>query len=461
MRAPFFPRLPAMLFATALAGITLAFAPSIHAKDQAEPAKEISEKVSAELGKLRTLLDAKNYAEALRLINGLLGGVANPSYDLAILTQIKAQVFLYTSNYAAAVAPLETTIQLGERHAFFDRRTQLENLYTLAQIYYQLASSSTQPAEQRRLFEKAHDTISRWLAQSPAPTADAQLYAASILFGQAMVDPAHPDLARIREAQLAAEKSLYLELQPKPAAYVLILAALQQRGDLVPMADLLELLVNRQPESVNYWQQLAAVYYALAAESKDEAEVQRHNLRALLTLERAQARGLLKSPKENHAVVSLYFALQQYDRAIALLEAGLHSGAIENTQPNWELLASAYQQANNPDAALTTLQKAIERFPRAAGLEFSLGQLHYTLGRSAEAYDHLARSVTKERLERPGQAHLFLAYVAFELQRYDDASRWLEAGAAFPDAKAEDISRLRRAVTEKLRERAASARPAL
>lgn len=455
MRAPIFPRLSAMWFAAALL-----LAPFAQAQDKpAQPAKEISEKVSVELGKLRTLLDTKNYAESLRLIDGLLGGVANPSYDLAILTQIKAQVFLYTNNYAAAVAPLEKTIELGERHAFFDRRTQLDNLYTLAQIYYQLASSSTQPAEQRRLFEKAYGAINRWLAQSPSPTVDAQLYAASILFGQAMVDPAHPDLAKVREAQLAAEKSLYLEIQPKPTAYVLILAALQQRGDLVPMTDLLELLVSRQPESMNYWQQLAAVYYALAAEAKDEAEIQRYNLRALLTIERAQARGLLKSPKENYAVVSLYFALQQYDRAIALLEAGLQSGAIENTQPNWELLATAYQQMHNLSAALTTLNKAIERFPRSAGLEFSIGQLYYTLGRSAEAYDHLALAVSKERLERPGQAHLFLAYVAFELQRYDDASRWLEAGAAFSDAKADDISRLRRAITEKMRERAASAQP--
>ena len=455
MRASFFPRLSVMLLATALS-----FTPFSHAEDKA-PAKEISEKVSVELGKLRTLLDAKNYAEALRLIDGLLGSVTNPSYDLAVLTQLKAQVFLYTGNYAAVVAPLETTIQLSERHAFFDRRTQLENLYTLAQIYYQLASSSTQPAEQHRLFDKAYGRISRWLAQSPAPTADAQLYAASILFGQAMVDAAHPNLAKIREARLAAEKSLYLDIQPKPNAYVLILATLQQQGELAPMTDLLELLVSRQPESANYWQQLASVYYALAAESKDEAEVQRYNLRALLTIERAQARGLLKSPKENYAVVSLYFALQQYDRAIALLESGLQSGAIENTQPNWELLSSAYQQTHNPAAAVTTLQKAIGRFPRAAGLEFSLGQLHYTLGRSAEAYDHLARAVTKERLERPGQAHLFLAYVAFELQHYDDAARWLDAGAAFPDAKADDLARLRRSVREKLRERATPSRPTL
>lgn len=458
MRAPVSRHLSALVVAVSLLGLPALVAPLAFAQSEASaPAKEISEKVSGELGKLRTLLDAKNYPEALRLIDGLLTTVANPSYDLAVLTQIRTQVLLFTSNYTAAVVPLETTIQLGERYGFFDQRTQLDNLYTLGQLYYQLASSSTKPAEQRVLYEKAYGAVSRWIALSPAPTSDGLLYASSILYGQAMVDPAHPDTTKIREAQVMAEKSLFLDLKPKPAAYLLILAALQQRGDMASMTDLLELLVSRHPESVNYWQQLAGAYYGLAAETKDETEIQRYNLRALLTIERAQARGLLKSPKENYAVVALYFSLQQYDRAIALLEAGLQSREIDNTRRNWELLASAYQQVHNDTAALSTFRKAIERFPRSASLEFSLGQLYYTLNRPAEAYEHLASAVAKEELERPGQAHLFLAYVAFELQRYADADRWLEAGATFPDAKPDDLARLRRAVAEKLRERATTA----
>ncbi len=443
------------LAACALASV-LVLPATARAQTVEPPAREISEKVSGELGKLRTLIDAKNYSEALRLIDTLIAAAADPSYDLAILTQIKAQVLLFTSQYTAAVAPLETTLQLGERYAFFDQRTRLDLLYTLSQLYYQLATESKKPAEQNLYFDKAYEAISRWLAQVPVPTSDAQLYAASILYGQATVDSAHPDLDKIRQAQQAAEKSLYLDVRPKDQAYVLMLAALQQLGDLPQVADLLELMVQRQPASVNYWQQLAATYYALAADTRNDAEIERYNLRALLTLERAQARGFLNSPKENYAVIALYFNLHQFDRAIALLEAGLKTGAIENTRRNWELLSSAYQQTHDMPKALATLQQAVERFPREAGIEYSLGQLYYSLNQPAPAYDYLVKAVGKEHLERPGQTHLFLAYVAFELQRYDAAARWIEAGAAFPDVRQDDVNRLRRAVADKLRERPAT-----
>lgn len=446
--------------ALALACCVLAVAAILPVASRAQtepPPKEISEKVSGELGKLRTLVDAKNYTEALRMIDSLTGTVANPSYDLAILTQVKAQMLLFTSQYSAAISPLETTIDLGERYAFFDQRTLLDLLYTLGQLYYQLASESKKPADQALYFNKAYATIDRWLKKSPVPTSEAQLFAASILYAQATVDSSKIDLGKIRESQRAAETSLYLDVVPKNQAYVLLLAALQQQGDLPRMVDLLELLVARQPDSVSYWQQLAGAYYGLAADTKDEAEIQRNNLRALLTLERAQARGFLNSPKENYAVVALYFALQQFDRAIPLLKKGLESGAIESTRRNWELLSSAYQQTQNEKEALATLSQAVTRFPNDAGLEYSLGQLYYSQNKPAEAYDHLSKAVTKENLERPGQVHLFIAYIAFELQRYEDAAKWVEAASKFADTKPDDTERLRRAVTDKLRERTAPA----
>lgn len=440
-------------FLLCLAALLLAPAPGLRAQGEPPP-KTISEQLSGELGKLRALADAKNYPEALRLIDTLIAAAPNPSYDLAILSQVKAQLHLFGSDYAAAVAPLETTLKLAEAHGFFDTRTQLDTLYTLSQLYYQLGSESKKPAEQAARFDQAYAAITRWLARTPAPTAEARLYAASIRYGQATADANKPDQAKLAEARRAAEESLYLELKPKETPYVLILATQQLGGDLAGMAELLELLVARRPDSATYWQQLAGTYYGLAAATRDEAEIQRHNLRALLTLERAQARGLLASPKENYAVVALYFTLQRYDRAIALLEAGLQTGAIESNRRHWELLASAYQQQRDEPAAIATLKKAVARFPDEPALTFSLGQLAYALNRLEEAYAHLAAACARDNLERPGQSRLFTAYVAFELQRYEDAARWLDAAQASPDTKPEDLARLRRAVTEKLRERA-------
>jgi hypothetical protein len=446
-------RLPLRPLGLLAFGLLLAAPHSARAQTE-PPAKEISEKTSAGLGKLRPLIDAKNYNEALNLIDSLLVTAAYPSYDLAILSQIKSQLLLTTNQYSAAIPPLETALQIGERYGFFDERTRLDSLYLLSQLYYQTGSDSKQPAEQNRRYDQAYAAITRWLSLSPTPTAEAQLYAASIVYGQAIADPAHIDLAKLAQARTSAEQSLYLDAKPKDQAYLLILAALQQSGDLTRVAELLELLVSKKPESTAYWQQLSGTYYALASESKKPADSERYNLRALLTLERAQARGLLNSPRENYAIVALYFTLQQFDRAITLLQTGLKAGTIENTKRNWELLAASYQQSHAEPKAIETYQQAITRFPKDASLEFSLGQLLYAQNRPAEALTHLELATTKEGLDRPGQAQLYTAYVAFELQRYDAAAQWLDSAAKQPDAKKDDIERLRRAVTEKVRERA-------
>ncbi len=227
---------------------------------------------------------------------------------------------------------------------------------------------------------------------------------------------------------------------------MLLLAALQQQGDLPRVAELLELLVRRQPDSANYWQQLAGSYYALAAESKKEADIGRYNLRALLTLERAQARGLLNSPKENYAVVALCFTLQQFDRAISLLEAGLKAGTIESSRRNWELLASSYQQTSREPRALASLEKAVARLPEDGQLEFTLAQTLYAGARVADARRHLELALQKGGLAKPGQAHLFLAYLAFELQDFAAAGQQALAAAAFDDVKKDDLARLTGAI---------------
>jgi hypothetical protein len=446
--------IPSFLFRLAIATTALGLAPAALRAQPEPPPKEISDKVSAELGKLRGFIDAKNFTEALQLIGNLIAQAPNPSYDLAVLSQVQAQILLVNSNYAAAVAPLETTLRLSEAYGFFGQRVQLDTLYTLSQLHYQLGAEAKKPADQIAHFAKAYDAISRWLALSPTPSVDAQLYAASILYGQATLDPAHIDLAKIKAAREAVEKSLYLDVNPKDQAYLLLLATLQQTGDLPGMADLLELLVARHPDSVTYWQQLASAYYGLAAAASSDQEIRRFNLRALLTLERAQANGLLKSPRENYAIVALYFNLQRFDQAIGLLQSGIKSGGIESSRRNWELLAASYQQTRDNAAAVATLKEATARFPAEPSFEFSLGQLLYTLNRVDEAYPHLAAASAKDNLERPGQSRLFTAYVAFELQQYDNASHWLDSAAECADTKPEELKRLRRAVSDKLRDRA-------
>src|SRR5690348_8032924 len=72
------------------------------------PKNEISDKVSDDLGKLKEKVDAKDYDGAVKLLDEVLTKVAPDTYDLAMVSQIKAQILLTQAKCAEAIPALIT-----------------------------------------------------------------------------------------------------------------------------------------------------------------------------------------------------------------------------------------------------------------------------------------------------------------------------------------------------------------
>jgi hypothetical protein len=441
MRPAFPRRLSAALLAVTLAACVRGQTPAVSAN-------ELSEPVLARLADLRALSDAKHHAAALAVIDPLLAAAPAESYDRAVLLQIRVQVLVALGRHAEALTDLENAYTLGERHAFFEPRAQLETLYFMAQLHHQFGFGAKDAAAQKAHLEQARLRIAEWLRRTPSPTADARLLAATIIYAQATADGGAVDPALLQAARREAEQSLRLEAKPRETAYVFLAAVHQQLGEHAAAAEILELLVEQHPASAQYWQQLAAVYLGLAEQARTDADTRRYKLLALLTLERARDRGLLDSPRDRLTAVGLLFHLRRFDQAVDHLENGLASGRLENTRQNWELLASAQQQRHRPGLAVAALERAIAVLPRDGQLEFALGQLHYSLDQVEAARRHFEAAVGKDGLERPGQTHFTLAYLAYEAKQLDEAARWIAAAARFNDVKTEDVSRLARAVQD-------------
>jgi tetratricopeptide (TPR) repeat protein len=212
-------------------------------------------------------------------------------------------------------------------------------------------------------------------------------------------------------------------------------------------------MLRSNPQSEQSWQQLVAIYMNLAGAAGNEAGAHTHNLRAIVTIERAQELGFLKSPSENYTLVALYFTIQQYGRAAALLEKGLKDGSLQNDKRNWELLSNAYQQMKYEDRAIDTLKRATTEFPQDGQLEFAMGQLYYSQGKVEEAYQRALTASRKGRLEKPGQTLLYLAYLGYELGKLEEAARWTEEAVQHADVKSSEIAPIKRAITDALKER--------
>ncbi len=399
---------------------------------------QLTERVAEELSKIQPLAEAENWDAGLAVIQAASVGVTPNSYDDAVLTQMRAQFLLLKGDYRSSIAPLEKTLQLGKTYGYFQPRALLEYTYYLAQLYYQEAGHAEVvargPDVQRSMIDKALQYVRDFLEEAPSPTPDHQNFYASILFARAQSDPNNIDMGLLKESYEAAQKGLRMSLTPSNRFYILSLAALQILDRIPESAEVLEQLVKMEPTNGTYWQQLASTYLNMAGTTQNERRAFELQIRAILTIKRAQSHGLMNEQRDNYNLVGIYFNIQQFDKAIEILERGLRDGSIENLQRNWELLASNYQQLKREFKAIETLKEAMTHFPDAGSIEFQIANIYYALNNLPEALNHAQAALRKGNLARDSQVQSFAAYMAFELRQYDLALQFAEEAVKDPEA---------------------------
>jgi tetratricopeptide (TPR) repeat protein len=470
-----FPRQSALKTAFLLAG----FVASLWMAAQADEKPQLSEAVSGKISDLYKKLNEKSYDAVIAEATQLIAGAKPNSYDIALLSQLKVQGYLYKSAYTEAIAPLETALSLGDRYKYFERRQLLELRWLLAQLYAQEAATEKSPDLKRTKYSKAYETVRRWLSDTPTPTVEALLFAASILYTQAVEGSDTPDLERLGMAEAECRKALLLDVKPREQIYTLLVASLQMQssalmaasdndkaGDktaaeekrkrgidkLLEASKYLELLVEQKPTNSQYWPQLLNPYL-IQAESLPEGTLQRQEAyaKAIITIERAQKMGFLKSPDDHFRLVGIYFNSGQFEGAIDLLSSGLKDGQIEPTLKNWELLAQTYVQIKDEPKAIKTYLEISKLFPKEGTIDMQIGNLYYNQDKYEEALGYMQSAVDKG-VPRPGPLQFFVSYLLFELKKIDEASVAIEKALAItPDSR--EARDLKTAIDDAIKER--------
>jgi tetratricopeptide (TPR) repeat protein len=420
------PTLRSTLLAALCAGLLAASAGAQEQKREYSVSDETSELLST---KYKAAVDAKDLDGALRLIQAQFDKLKDKSsFEAALLLQIKAQTLLQKAEFTKAIEPLEQMLTLSDSHTptYFEDRAITESVYFLSQLYFQEAANSKVPAQSIKFYDKAEAFMERWTKLSKKPTADNYLYYTQLLYNRAILDPEKPDLERIKRALEYVDKAMLMTVRPKDNLFLLKLVCLQQLGRNKETAEYFELLVKQKPENKTYWQQLAAIYLN-----------QQQDIRAIVTIERAQGYGHMNSPADNFNLVGIHFNLGQFERAAELLEKGLKDGSITNEQKNWELLAFSYQQMNRDFKAIDALQRAAKVFPESGQLEYLIAQNYYSMEKLDDALKHLQLCAAKGGGNKPHQSLLFMAYIAFELKKYDVALDAANKAIAMPEGKKE------------------------
>jgi len=427
---------------------------TLHA--QQAPVNQPSERAATDLAKIQPLMDAQDWNGVINLMRSILAYAAPNSFDQALANDILSKSYLQIGDYTASLAPLELAYQSALTNGFFDEKSQLERLYLLAQIYYQEASTTKVRSAQTEAFNKALGYVEKWINLQDEPSSDGRMFYISLLYNQALLDPEKVDMGLLKRAQQQCEVALQAEIAPKEGLYLILIATLQQESNFARTTEFLELLAKQYPTKQTYWQQLFATYSNLSAEAKRPEDAESYNLRAVVTLERAQALGFMNTPKDNYNLVGIYFNIGQFGKATELLHAGLRSGAIEADIKKWELLAYSFLQVNRELTAIEVLKEAIQQFPESGQLDNQIAQIYYSLNQSEQAYRYLNSALAKGGIDNIGAVHYFKAYICFELQKLDEALVAINLAADLQRTENAQLPGLRQAIQDAIANREAA-----
>ena len=436
MPTPFNSPLRRLLCHFAVAVLTVSVAAQEHTYS---PSDETSEG----LPKVKEASDTKKYPEALALLANLIAKAAPGSYDEAILNQYKTQILLQMGEYSKAIEPIERSLALSDSKnpPYFEERATRDLYFFLFQLYFQEANNTKNATLISTYYDKAQKAVEHWLTIVPETNADAQMYYAQLLISRALLNEKSPDKAMLEKAIKEIDRGLMLSARPKDTFYLLKLVCLQQLDRNAESAELMEVVIKSKPDSATYWQQLAALYLSLG---KD--------LRAIITIERAQAHGFMNTPKDNFNLIGIYFNAAQYEKASELLEKGLHGNLIEIEARNYELWSSALQQMQRPLKAIEALQEGAKAFPKNGQMEFLIAQIYTQLEKPEEALPHIQAAITKGNLAKPYQAYLSLSFTAYQLKKFDIALEGAKKAAEYPEG-AKDGNNMVKALEDIMKDR--------
>ncbi len=418
----------------------------------------VSEKTSEAFGKLKPLQEASNWNGMLQVLE------ATPfvpgSYDEALILDMKAKLYATTNQYTKAITPWERAVELSDQHAYFGDKALLEIIFFLGQLFAQEASSTKDPKVQQQYFAKALIYFKRFMDKTPKPTPEAVSTYAMILYYKAVADPNNVDQALLNEARAVINRGLTSSVKPKESFYQLLLTLQQQQNDIVGASEILELLLKTTPAKKDYWAMLMAMYLQLSDKAKDKPTTESYDylVRAIVTMERAQALGFMTAPKENMTLVSLYLMANQFTKGTELLYNGMKKGTIENEAHNWRILGRYYQEANMYTQAIAVLKEATGLFPKNGELEVQIAQLSLQMEKTRDAFEHATAAIAKGNFEgtKPYSIHYLIAYTAYELGEIDAANAAITACEKFEEHKKDtQFPRLRDVVREAIAEREA------
>ncbi len=254
-------------------------------------------------------------------------------------------------------------------------------------------------------FKTAIDYMEQWIAMEANPSS----------LGFDIIAASYWQLKDKKKALKFSERALCVakanKSKPKESTYNLLVALYNGNERVNDMLPLFEELVRFYPKK-RYWTQLSGVYGELKQEDNQ-----------LSALEAAHDQRLLD--KENE-YVSLYQLLMRAEaplKAARAIEYGIQNEFVEENEKHLKFLAQGWHLAQELDKAEPVYEKAAKK-SKEGELYVFLGQIYLATDRYKKAKQALQLGLKKGKLKDPVTVNILLGQVAYELQDFEDATKF-------------------------------------
>ena len=254
-------------------------------------------------------------------------------------------------------------------------------------------------------YKTAIDYMEQWISMEANPSS----------LGFDIIAASYWQLKDKKKALKFSERALCVakanKSKPKESTYNLLIALYNENERIKDMLPLFEELVRFYPKK-RYWTQLSGVYGELKEEKKQ-----------LSSLEAAHDQRLLDKETE---YVSLYQLLMRAEaplKAARVMQYGLEKEFVEENEKHLKYLAQGWHMAQELDKAEPVYEKAAKKSEEGELYVF-LGQIYLATDRYKKAKQALQLGLKKGKLKDPVTVNILLGQVAYELQDFEDATKF-------------------------------------
>ncbi len=401
-----FRELTVTLAAVAAASLFLASTAALAQDDQQDTTKTkqaqaVSKEVYDQIQKAQEAVDAKNYTEALRMLNRLYDPDKLTEYEQANVLNYLGFVYYNMEDVPKAINAYERMVAIPSLEPQLLKSTT----YTLAQLY-----------TMEEQYSKALVTLDKWFVMETNPAPEPFILKAQNLYQVEryadMIEPIE-NAMRVAEARNKAIKEDW---------YVLLNFAYFQQENYRKVRDIQKILLENWPKK-RYWFSLAGAYTELGEDD---------NL--IAAYDAAHTQGLLEKESEFVTMAQLYLQREVPYKAAMLLEEEMESGRVGSEASNYRLLSQAWMLAQEDAKAIPALEQAA-RLSSDGELDVRLGNAYLNLTEYRDCANAVRSGLRKGGLKNPDNAQISLGMCLYNLREYEQARNAFREAARFDKSR--------------------------